>query len=251
MKKFLKIFLLLLIIGFNGLFITLYISFNLVDPGNMINQNYRKYALYYSPIRKIFRMDQVGDARYEYMNYPSRPMTIHLFYQEGITLNDETKNAILERMQFVTHKYVRSTFDGPTILTGLPEKVNDEDMKKLWKTYSKSATLFSTTLPLNIFVLNYYTPHPSYAGLVEDAYSIFLFKDAIKNVAETTDMIPQLEMSTMLHEFGHLGGANHIDDPDCIMVDKVENLNFFNKIPSIRDSYCEKDLQEIQKALKF
>lgn len=249
--KVVTIFILLLIIGITFTFCFFYIFFNLKEPENLINQRYRKYALSVPTLAKMLRLEQVGDARYGYMYKRGLPIQIHLFYQEGASLTEKTKNAILDRMQFVSHKYVLGTFEGPTILQNIPEKVNDQDLKDLRSTYAQTPSFFAKTIPLNIFVLNYYTPHPSYAGLVEDAYSIFLFKQAIENVAETEDTIPSLEISTILHEFGHLGGAEHVENPDCIMVDKVENLNFFNKIPTIRDSYCEEDLKQIQQALQF
>lgn len=251
MRKGITTFILLVIIFVNAAFCILYISFNLLEPTNQLNVYFRKRVLISSPLRKLFRLSQVGDARYDFMYARNIPLTIHLFYQEGVSLTPKTKNEILNRIQFVTHKYVAGTFEGPRTLQGIHDKVTEEDLKILRTTYAKSTSFFEKSVPLNIFVLNYYTPHPSYAGLVEDANSIFLFKDAIINVSETTDTIPSMEISTILHEFGHLGGAEHIEDPNCIMIDKVESLNFFNKISSIRDSYCEEDVKAIEKALSF
>jgi predicted Zn-dependent protease len=79
--------------------------------------------------------------------------------------------------------------------------------------------------------------------------TIFLFKDAMKNVSDTDESLIAMEISTILHEFAHLGGAEHIQNTGCIMADTVENLDFFTKIPSIRDSYCKEDLDAINKAL--
>ncbi len=250
MRKVITICLLLLFISSNAVFIGLYVSFNFLDPENAINQTYRRQVLHYPFLRKILRLEQVGDARYDYMYFRDLPLTIHLFYQEDVSLSEETTQKILNKMQLVTHKYVPGTFSGPLTLHTIPTKVNDEDLKKIRDTYAQQDSLWRTSAPLNIFVLNYYTPHPSYAGLVEDAHSIFLFKQAIENVAATPELIPAIESSTILHEFGHLGGAEHINIQGCIMIDKVENLDFYNKIPTIPDTYCDDDLIEIQHALQ-
>lgn len=249
MKKLIEVIILLLIIGLTAIFCVLYISFNLLEPENSINQYLRKRIISDSSLRSIFRLHQVGDARYEYMAKRNIPISIHLYYQDGATLTEQTKSLILSRMQFITHKFIQGTLEGPIILRGIPEKVDDEDIKQLREMYAPRFSLTVHAVPLNIFVLHYYTPHPSYAGLVEDDHSIFLFKTAIENVSEDVEIIPSMEISTILHEFAHLGGAEHIDDPNCILIDKVERLDFFNKINSIRDSYCEADIKEIERAL--
>lgn len=249
-KAFLIVFLLTVIAG-SGAFSVLYISFNLTDPANSINTNLRKHVLKHPIPRKLLRLQQVGDARYEYMHQRSRPFEIYLYYQEHVSLEQKTLVSIQREMQFITHKYAGIRVHDPIVISGVGDKIDDEDINAVLDAYAADTPILSHTVPLHIFLLGYYLPHPSYAGIVSDAHSIVLFKDAIINVSESQQSREAVEISTILHEFGHLAGADHIENSDCIMADTVENLNFFNKISTIRTSYCEEDVQAIQQALEI
>jgi predicted Zn-dependent protease len=243
------IILLILIGGIIG-FIFLYYNFNLSDPNNPINQKYRKYTMQNSLVRKMFRLHQVGDARYEYMYASNLPLEVYLYYQDDVSLNPQTLNELQGKLYSLTRRYFSMKIHEPRILTGIPEKVTDKDINALLDHYGTDAPIFASSIPLHIFVLKYYLPHPSYAGMVTDAHSLILFKNAIDYVSDSADGTYRVEISTILHEFGHLLGAEHVANPDCVMADKVENLDFFTKI-KVRDSYCPEDLEAINQALKI
>lgn len=251
MKKFITVLLLLTVIVATGTYSLLYIAFNLREPENRVNRLVRKPVLKYPLLRKLLRLQQVGDARYEYMYKRAMPLEIYLYYQEGVQLEPQTLEKISREIQFVTHKYAPIKLHEPQLLTGIPDKATDDDINRILDTYGSDTPLLTKSVPLHIFVLNYYLPHPSYAGLVTDAHSMMLFKDPIRYVSENEDSPVAVEISTILHEFAHLGGADHIDDPGCIMADTVETLNFFSKLTDLRDSYCEADLAAIARALEY
>ncbi len=251
MAKTVITFFLSLIIILTCAFATLYICFNFKDPGNTVNTMMRKHVMMHPLLRKIFRLQQVGDARYEYMYKRAMPLEIHLYYQEGVTLEPQTLEKITREIQFATHKYAQITIHPPQILPNIPDKVDVGDINTLLDAYAADASLLSDTVPLHIFLLKYYLPHPSYAGLVTDAHSMLLFKNPIEYVSDEGPSRVAVEISTILHEFAHLGGAEHIPNKDCILADTVENLDFFSKIETIRDSYCDEDLQEILRAASY
>ncbi|MFC1626785.1 hypothetical protein ACFL1P_01115 [Patescibacteria group bacterium] len=251
MKKVFIVLVLLLIISTTFIFSFLYISFNFSEPENNVNQLFRKRVMKYPILRKILRLQQVGDGRYEYMYHRALPLEIYLYYQEGVMLEDETLEQIKREMLYATNKYASVTVHPPITLSGIPDHVTDEDVDALLDQYGTDSSLLAKTVPLHIFVLNYFSPVPSFAGLVSDAHSMMLFKDAMYNVSDTQEALVAIEISTILHEFAHLGGAEHIDNPDCILADTVESLNFFQKISDIRDSYCQEDFEAINRALEF
>ncbi len=249
MKKAFVTLLLLVVIALSAVFSIFYYSFNLTDPSNAINQSFRKRVLVYPFLRKILRLEQLGDARFEYMYHRALPLEVFLYYQDGTSLEEKTLESIQREMQYATHKYVDITVHEPQILYAVPDKVTDEDIAAVLDMYAHDTAIGSNIVPLHIFLLNYYTPHPSFAGMVSDAHSLVLFKDAMINVSENQSSVVAVEISTILHEFAHLGGAEHIENTDCILADTVENLDFYNKIKTIRDSYCDEDLEAIKKAL--
>lgn len=251
MKKTLITLLLLVVIALSGIFSLLYYSFNLTDPSNSINQTFRKRVLIYPLLRKMLRLQQVGDARYEYMYHRALPLEVFLYYQNDVELEAKTLENIQREMQYATHKYMGITVHEPQILHSIPEKIDDENLNAVLDAYAPDTSFLSKTVPLHIFLLGYYTPHPSFAGMVTDAHSMVLFKDAIINVSESQSLKEAVEISTILHEFAHLGGADHIENSDCILADTVENLDYFNKIKTIRDNYCDEDLEAIKKSLTF
>ena len=211
----------------------------------------RKHAMMHPVLRKTFRLHQVGDARFEYMYKRAMPLEIYLYYQEGVTLEPQTLEKITREMQYATHKYAQITIHPPEVLYGLPDKVDVGDINTMLDTYGSDTPLLSEKVPLHIFLLKYYLPHPSYAGLVTDAHSMTLFKNPIEYVSDDGPSRVAVEISTILHEFAHLGGAEHIKNPDCILADTVENLDFYSKLDTIRDSYCDEDLAEILRAASY
>lgn len=249
MKHVLSIVLLLSIISSSLLYCVFYIFFNLVNPANSINQTFRKTILQQPQLRKSFRLEQVGDARYEYFHNPSMPLIISLYYEEGISLDPKTLEIVNHEVRKITHKNV-IILQKPQTIINVPSKIQDTDIAIIEKKFGQDTSVWSNVVPLSIFLLSYYTPHPSYAGLVTDAHSIILFNTAIENVTTNPESRSSMEIGTILHEFAHLGGAEHIQNQDCILAETVENLNFFQKISHITNTYCEEDIKEIRRVLE-
>lgn len=249
MKKIFIILFLVCIITCTSLFSFFYIFFNLLPPENTINNLFRSHAIKHEVVKNLFKLHQVGDARFLLFSKPLQQIELNIFTQDGVSLELDTLENIKKPILLATHKSHMPIIADDQTLYGVPHSVTDEDINELFNTYRKSKQLFSQTVPLNIFVLNEYAEQPSLAGLVVDDHSIILFKKMIDLVSDHQQSSSDAEVSTILHEFAHLSGAEHITTDDCILLEKIENIDLFNRPSHFRNSYCIEDIQEIQKHL--
>lgn len=248
-RKLFTVLLLLAVIAATAAYCMLYIAFNLREPDNFVNRSFRKQVLRILPLRSALRMDQIGDARYAYAASPSLPLTAYVYVQSGVSLRPGALDTFAREVEPVTHKTLRTAWETPQVLYDRPDKVNDRDIADLTATYETGMQLLPRESPLFIFVLKYYLEHPSYAGLAVNADTIILFETAMENVSDTPEILEEVQASTLLHEFGHLLGADHIRATGCVMEDTVENLNFYRKLTGAHDSYCPQDIEAIGTAL--
>jgi hypothetical protein len=249
--KFITTAILICIIIICFLYIGLYYSFNIASENNPVNLTLRKKIIIYPFLRTILRLHQIGDARYDLASklyYPD--INIQVLYQNEIQLNSDTLKIVTKQIKRVIDVTKNINFADPIILDNLPEELSDQKLNELLKIYTINDLLFKK-ITLYVFVLNRYSPSPTYAGLVKNDNSIFIFKAAIQDVSDRQSSSLNTEVSTILHEFGHLLGANHIQSNDCILSNIVENSTYFNLPSIITNSYCNIDIEEIKSALSI
>jgi hypothetical protein len=238
--------LLILVIGIFG-FIFLYLGFNLLDPGNPVNRHLRKYAMRTPYGGKIFRLNQEGDARYEYLDRKI-PLEIFVYYQDGAVLSPETINGVSTELKRLTGRMTETVIRPQILLPDIPGKVTDKDIVTILDKYQVRSPIREISVPLHIFVFKYYLTNTSIGGLVTDAHTLVIFKQPLTYVSQNPADTRETETATILHEFGHLAGAGHSQNPDCIMAETVESLNFYNKIKTV-NSFCPEDLELFKNSL--
>lgn len=242
MKIFATIFLIIIILLF-GLYAILYYSFNLSDPGHWINQKYRQQIIKYPLFRNLLRLHQVGDYRYGFVENNNKNLEIVIFQKDSHKLNPDTYTKVADQIYSLIKQPKQVIFTDKKLDEDINGTVDDQDLKNLTNSYSLNKNNVDY---LKIFVLDEYTPIPTYAGIVNNANTIFLFTKPIAGI--TGGRNPSaVETSTILHEFGHLLGAGHIDKDNCIMSQKVENIS--GRPTAFTTIYCNEDLQEIRKSV--
>lgn len=200
-------------------------------------------------LKKVFKLNQIGDARYEYTEDKKfTKLKIIVLKQEDENLSSKTLPALKKEFLRVIKKPEGISLEESFLTDQNNADFNDNDLKNLIKKYPNASNPKTKAAVLSIFVLKKYAPSPTFAGLVLDSNHIFLFIDAIKDVSREQKSSESVEISTILHEFAHLLGAEHIDSQDCILSQRVENLTY--NLPSlILYSYCQIDIDSIETAL--
>lgn len=222
----------------------LYYSFNLSDPSHWLNQKYRNQVIKYPLLRNILRLHQVGDYRYEFVENNNKNLEIIIYQKDNHKLNPDTYAKVADQIYSLVKQPKQVVFTEKKLEESVNGIVDDDDLKKLANSYSLPKNNITY---LKIFVLDEYTPIPTYAGIVNNANTIFLFTKPIASI--TGGRSPAaVETSTILHEFGHLLGAGHINKDNCIMSEKVENIS--GRPTAFMTTYCREDLEEIDNSLK-
>lgn len=248
MKKTLAVFLLLIIIIITFSYSAFYFFLNLQTSNNIINNSFRKKIISNYFLKNIFRLNQAGDARFNFAtNNEFVRLKVIVYYQDKEVLYQETVEKAVDEIKKVVNK-------NQVIIKKLPITIliddftDDKKLNQLVKKYPAKWSTPDKTAVLQVFILKKYYLHPTYAGLVKDDHNIFIFMDAIKDVSDMQRTTQDAEVSTILHEFGHLLGANHVSNPGCIMNEKVENLT--EDFPTVINTfYCPEDLEEINASL--
>lgn len=250
MKKVFLFILLLIVIILTFSFSIIYYLLNLNPNTYSANSSFRKQIISQPLLRKIFKLHQIGDARYDFAkdsNYAK--LNIIIYYQNGEILNSETIEEAVSEMKMVIKKPDGINIKRVPIMTSIPNYTTDKELDLLIKKYPVNQPVFGKTTTLQIFILKSYEDL-GFTGMVKDASNIFIFKNAIKSVSDQQSSTRAAEVSTILHEFAHLLGADHVQDETCILNAKIENMK--EGFPTVfSTTYCSLDLKEIKKALSY
>ncbi|OGG05074.1 hypothetical protein A2Z33_07385 [Candidatus Gottesmanbacteria bacterium RBG_16_52_11] len=225
-----------------------YSALTLANPDNPLNRSYRKYFLKRYVLRSAFRLNRIGDARFEFGSSDEFPtLAVNVFSQNGEQLSAATLERVISELARITDKPSGIILNVTERLSGLSGQSSDDDLKRLSEGYGPGFDFRRKRAAVNLFVLNSYTGLPSLTGLVRDDHSIFIFMETVRQVARFQNDSVGTEVSTILHEFGHLMGADH--SGECIMSPVVEDATYENLPTRIAENYCESDIREIGNAL--
>lgn len=242
MAKAVTIAFLFTAIFFAALFSFFYSSLNLLPPENNLNQFFRPKIIRSPTLRQGLNLRQIGDARHALgtaSHYPTLKITV--FETENFSLSTGVLENAKSEIKKVVKKPEGVTLEIKQIEPPHESSVSDESLKKLAADYPAGKA------EVQIFLLGQSESAPSFAGLVTNDHQIYLFMNTIEQVARPGAQ-PALETSTILHEFAHLLGAEHVDHENCLLSPKIEDTSL--GLPNIfRDEYCWYDLAEIRDAL--
>lgn len=188
---------------------------------------------------RVINLNQPGDARNLYLS-EGGSLAVNIYFLEGHEPSLEVGGWVAGIIRDTIGRSVDLSIE--QLEEGVNRIYSDDRLSKLRGEYSTSP---SSSTPLNIFYLTKYELQESNIGLTAHRDTIFIFSGALNELSEKETVQQDLERSTIMHEWGHLLGYDHVEDPTCVMSEKVEvedryNLDF-SQIPT---EYCLSSLRK-------
>ena len=107
------------------------------------------------------------------------------------------------------------------------------------------------TAVLYLMCLPSFAEGPSNIGVTFKHDGIIIFNDTIQDIVGQSETLAVrlLQLSTMVHEFGHQLGLDHMGAEHCVMNEKFEtpslnSLLYINEMPS---DFCPESVAEIER----
>ncbi len=190
----------------------------------------------------ILNLNHPGDARYVFFDPDSNTISVILLYHEGFKHNEKVEIWLREMILETLSKKAQinsielSTIEKDSYSNNDLNEIRDEVRDRFGKQYD-----------LFIIYLSKYQKDESNIGITLHRDTIFIFKGAQIILTNQISTLNRLERSTLMHEWGHLLGIEHVDDPSCIMSKFVEvEQTAFYKEKDIPVEYCPEIIQELK-----
>lgn len=247
MRKVVTVFLVLFIVIIFSFVVIRYFA-NASQQDNWFNNNWRAKLAVYPWLRTVFGLHWDGDARSDYLSskqYTSLQIEVDRY--DGCQLSDTVLAQVKSAIEQVVQKPAGVTVAQDSVLplvmdsydgAGIHAIVN---MNQRYKTGGRQAVLY-------LLCLNKSSDRPSNIGLTEQADGLVVYWQTIEELTAGDDTsVDDYVISTILHEFGHQLGLNHINIPGCLMAETVESPARNIGLQVTPTAYCPQELEAIEK----
>lgn len=218
----------------------------IADPANSFNQDNRESFLKSGIAKKLLFLNRPGDDRFDYLADKKKTVIVEVDYQRGRQPDSQVEGWIALMILETLRK------NSDIRLAEQDEIVNVESFsdRELIEAARESRD-FKTSDDKNYLHLLFVSASsemPTNTGLTLTGREIFIFKDNINSLSERKTVREAVEKSTIMHEFGHLLGLDHVNQNNCVMSKSVEvygNRRFqFDNIPL---DFCQESLDALMR----
>jgi predicted Zn-dependent protease len=200
-------------------------------------------VIHYPVLVSLININKPGDARFSFLDSSKGKLPVVLIYLRSNKPNSNVDEWIDGVVKQTTARETEITTADLNFVN--KSEYSDDDLNEIRNTL---VGRFNTEAKLFIVYLTVYKEDISNIGLAKHRDTIFIFSDALNALSGNEDTLARLERSTIMHEWAHLLGAGHVDDPDCIMSELVEvDSGHFLGSGQVPIEYCYETLHWLEK----
>lgn len=220
-------------------------QFRNAGSSNYVNEQLRPLFLQIAMTRWIFFLNDIGDARFDYVSSDKPTILVEVDYQQGKNPDGSLEEWMDKLVGETVRKKVEVEVSEERKIADAQEFSDRElrELSKVTKDYDSS----ENRSYLHVLYVSKSSDFPSNTGLALSANELFIFRDGIDGLSDRESMRARIEESTIKHEFGHLLGLEHVEWDDCVMSEKVEVYEKrkyqFENIPL---DYCKESLDRLR-----
>jgi len=191
------------------------------DENNFFNSHYRARLAAQPLLRKFFGLHETGDAKSDYLGPHYQNIIVEVDSLSGANPAPTILSQLADRIKEVTGKDASIYFSDGDI--ALDQSVSPTDVDRIAAGYRNKWTEGNTAV---VYLLVLDAPpadDPTLLGETHHEDEIILFTKALRDfTAGSSSTYDNYELSTALHEFGHLLGLPHNERPGCLMNSHAE-----------------------------
>lgn len=240
MKKFLVVFILLLIILATSSYIFLKISAQSTES-NFFNDNLRGKFACHPLTRKILGLHFDGDARSDYLGSRYDNITLKIVSMEGLEIDNETAELFADKIQKATEKTTKYSFHSTILFSPTTNSKNLEGIIK------NSYDLPSQGAVIYIAIASREDNDGKLLGSTLRENGIVLFKNTAMDSmrSDSAENLKGYLAALMLHEFGHQIGLDHNNIPGCLMNEETE-FSDSGRLLDNKSDFCDFEREQIK-----
>jgi predicted Zn-dependent protease len=221
----------------------------LAAPGpetNYFNRVWRGRLDHYPDVREALGLHDEGDARFDYLGSRYSKIFIEVDAMAGQVPDRAVFDQLSARIKEATGKETSYVFSDLDLSS--PDTSSDADLERLENQHRVSYTQGDTAV-LYILVVNQDADEALTLGKTLGESGIVIYESALREfIANSPRTLPDYQLSTALHEFGHQLGLDHNDQPGCIMGEHAESDHKAKADPAdVITDFCSYEKQELNK----
>ena len=210
------------------------------NNNSFIGRNIKKQVIKDPKLVEILNLDEPGDGRYVYSDPAIPSVSVSIYSVDNKPYNERITLWVEDIMHSTVNKKIGEFYEGD-INYGKTELLTDESLEEIYKLIKSDSKS-----DLYIIFTGSYAEKPSSVGLVIKRDAIFIFNDAIDLLSEKGYVRDLLEKTTIMHEWGHLLGLEHINYSNCIMNEMAEVYDNPPVGKNLPTKYCWEELNNIK-----
>jgi hypothetical protein len=237
-----KTFVLLLIILACGAFIYVKVE-SLGSDQNSFNQHERYVLGKYPFLRTLLSLHKDGDARAEFLQ-GSSSIVIDVSIAPGTVLDPDVINNFAAQVSKYTGSKTKVYYVDGVVPDGM---LGQNDLDKVMQRTKRNFEPGSSILA--VAYTDDFTSSDQAVGKTYQEYGIVISNQRLRDVTNLSPQsLPELQQSTLVHEFGHQLGLDHNTEGGCVMNAAVESPEVISVFvpPTIPTDFCTFELDQLQ-----